>query len=290
VAVGVATSVEVKGRVVVALGLFYCRRVDPLRPLWRRLEPWLQKVRWTHWRAALLAAHIFAVVLVAFPAPLRKLDDTTWDKPSMRSELRNWSSKLQSVGIPATEENLKELVTDVTGSWQSGRKAVIGPFKAYLKLLAIPQNWYMFTGPDRAPQRFALAYTERGQLVRVFELGRSMEKPDLVDPAFLSEHRVRRALFQSSWGGRNGQTFDQICGYLGRRLRHARANIDDVVCQLLVQEVLHPSHLAPASGDGSGSANRAVTVARTLVLHRDGTTADSLTPKPKKRRQKAKKQ
>lgn len=253
--------------------LFYAAPVDPFRPLFARWAPWLLSPRWARLRAAWLLFHVVAVALVAFPAPIRRLDAAIWRKPAVGVELENWTKRLNSVGVRVTKREVRDFATELAARWLGARNTLVAPFKAYLGALGAPQNWYMFTGADRAPQRFALLFSDRnGTLSPVFELGVRLDHPELIDAEFLDEHRVRRALLQTSWS--RAHTFASVCGYFARTLRAERGDVEEVICELRQQNVQHPGHLAES---------REVIVTRTLVVHADGSASDHWAP-PKKRK------
>jgi hypothetical protein len=125
----------------------------------------------------------------------------------------------------------------------------------------------MFTGPDREPQRFVLSFTTATSTTDdvVFELGRPPAHPELIHPDFLDDHRIRRALFQTSWG-RSDETFRQVCRAFDRILRARRPDIDDVMCRLVARRVEHPYR---------PHAERPDRIVRSLVVHADhGTTEE----------------
>jgi hypothetical protein len=246
-------------------------------------------------RAVLIAFHMFAVAAVAFPAPLRKMDEATWQKPSIRSELRNWTERIRGWGFEMDELRLRELVTQVSHGWQSGRNRLVAPLKSYLRALGTSQGWYMFTGPDRAPQRFVVSFTEgRGPVQRIFDFGRSLDRPELVPAGMLTEHRVRRIMFQSGW--RQGQTFEEICSFFAREVRARHHKTNDVICQLIARPVLHPSRpmaagerpTSPAPADERSPMKPGDQLIRTLVSRRDGTWTTELAETPERRKKKRK--
>jgi hypothetical protein len=205
-----------------------------------------------------------------------------WKRPGVQTELRAWSKRLNSVGIPWTPDDLQEKSIAVQAVWSGARKKVVWPFQRYLRLIGAPQGWYMFTGPDREPQRFMLSMTTSSTPATtptptakdededtivvgdtediVFDLGRSLRHPELIHPDFLDDHRVRRALFQSSWG-KTDTTFRLICDGFSRHLRERRDDVDDVICRLIGRKVEHPWRREEA---------RPARVTRKLTLHKDG--------------------
>ncbi len=238
--------------------------MDPFRPLTRLCAPLFAHPRWPQLRALLIGLHLVAVSAVACPAPIRSMNAASWKRPGVQMELRAWTKRLNAVGIPWTTDDLRRHSTTIQETWQGARKNVVWPFQRYLRLIGAPQGWYMFTGPDREPQRFMLSFTSTTTApasstssaspassnnedaiavgddeVVVFDLGRTNHHPELIDPDFLDDHRVRRALFQSSWSKNDG-TFRLICDGFSRHLRARRADVDDVICRLIARSVEHP--------------------------------------------------
>ena len=240
--------------------------MDPFRPLTRFLQPLLQHPRWPGVRAVLIALHLLAVVAVACPAPVRGMNAEAWKRPAVQEELQAWARRATALGHPTTAKEVQDLSWGVQERWLSLRKKVVWPFQAWLKAVNAPQGWYMFTGPDRDPQRFVLSFTTTSSATDelVFELGRPPARPDLIHPDFLDDHRVRRALFQSSWS-RNDNTFRLVCAAFGRKLRARRPDIEDVRCRLVARRVEHPYRPREERPDR---------VVRELILHRDGSTTE----------------
>jgi hypothetical protein len=240
--------------------------VDPFRPLTRWLQPLLEHPRWPTVRALLIAFHLVAVTAVACPAPVRGMNAEAWKRPAVQEELQAWARRATALGYPMTAKEVQDLSWKVQERWLKLRQQVVWPFQKWLKAVNAPQGWYMFTGPDRDPQRFVLSFTttSSAQDELVFELGRPPARPDLIHPDFLDDHRIRRALFQASWS-RNDNTFRLICGAFGRTLRARQPDVDDVRCRLVARRVEHPYRPREERPDR---------VVRELVLHKDGSSTE----------------
>lgn len=261
---------------------------DPFRWLGQRLPPWLTlssspKTRRRRHRLVTLFVllHVAAMVVVACPAPNRRLDTRLWRRQSMQAELAAWTSRLQSLGLAMSKDEVREEATKIANQWFELRRTVVATPKAYLRAIGAPQGWYMFTGPDREPQRFELSYTTTdpgdARVHQVFSLGSDVVEPDLVHPDFVDDHRVRRALFQTSWAS-SDLTFINVCAYFDRHLRNQREHIDDVMCALRARAVEHPSRRGIARPEKE---------VRRLTTHADGSVHETrngrrrlLTPKP----------
>ncbi|HSC89247.1 MAG TPA: hypothetical protein VLC09_18320 [Polyangiaceae bacterium] len=235
----------------------------------------LSHPRWPRLRAALLLAHALAVVVVAFPAPVKRLDDAAWQKPTMQAELSRWTERLHGWGLTWTQDELRERVTSLATAWYEGRRVLVAVPKAYLSALGTTQGWYMFTGADRVPQRFVLSVQKRdGALERVFALGEPSLHPELISDAFLAEHRVGRVLLLTAWSSRP-EALPEACRWFTGQLRE-RSTTGAVVCQLEARAVEHPARVG---------AERPRELARTWVIHPDGREAEQL-DEPRKRRRK----
>lgn|GEM_PF-976811 len=256
--------------------------MDPFRPLLRALAPLFEHPRWLRLRALLIALHLVAVVAVACPAPVRSMPASSWKRAAVQEELQGWSQRLATIGVTRSSADIQAWSMEVQTRWLAVRRELVWPFQKYLRAVGAAQGWYMFTGPDREPQRFVLAFTSvddtgtgddtvvgvktgtrREELV--FELGYELKHPELVLPDFLDDHRIRRALFQASWS-KSESTFNLLCTAFNKRLRTKRTDVDDVVCRLVSRPVEHPARRARARSD---------TVVRELKMHRDGTTHET---------------
>ena len=214
--------------------------MDPLRPLLRLLAPLWAHRFWPRVRLLLILLHLTAVASVACPAPVRAASKKQWDKPSVKVEIRGWHQRLNAIGINITETELRDWAFDASREWSSARNAAVAPFSAYLKKIGAPQGWYMFTAPDRHPQRFALEVVhDDGRVEPIFTLGQSVARPDLVDPSFLGEHRVRRALFQTSWSERP-TLYKDVCAWFARRLEAPLPTLKEARCSQIQLQVEHP--------------------------------------------------
>ena len=235
--------------------------MDPFRFLFRLLGPVFRHPAWPRIRAAFIVWHVFSVLLVAFPSPVRATNKDNWKKPTVQAELEAWTKRLAWVGVHRTPAQLQEWSQNLTDGWVSGRAKVIAPFDKYLRAVNARQAWFMFTGPDREPQRLQITLTTKTkERVPVFEMGRSVSEPELVDPEFLDAYRVRRAVLFAPWG-RGKDTFQLLCRYFNKELRAKRDDVKDVECELLQQRVEHPARRG---------VDRPTKVLRRLIIRSNG--------------------
>ncbi len=213
----------------------------------------------------LIALHVTAVVVVACPAPVKGSDPKVWRRPGVRAEVAAWTKRLRALGFSFSESELSALGQKIAQTWSQHRDTLVAPARAYVRALGTTQGWYMFTAPDRLPQRFSfdvvVAGEAEGVTHKVFELGRAVFDESLVDSDFLDEHRVRRAFFQAAWSDR--PVFREICAWLTQHAAAQRPDVQGGVCRLLEEPVVHPD-------DASAPAPRSTRVVRTLRLDRTG--------------------
>ena len=254
---------------------WYADVVDPFRPVLRALAPLFATSWWPRVRALFVLFHLVAVCAVACPAPVRTFDAKSWARSSVQAELRSWTTRLGQVGVTTTPKELQAFSANVSSQWLVRRRVVVAPFKAWLTRVGAPQGWYMFTGPDREPQRFALSVSSKSSpttFLPVFELGQPVAEPGLVDVAVIDDHRVRRAMFQSSWSN-NDNTLRTICAYFDRDVRARRDDIADVRCALVARPVEHPWRREPVRVDQT---------VRSVVVHADGSRTEQRDDGPAK--------
>lgn len=214
--------------------------MDPLRPLLRLLGPLFRWPGWPRLRALLIVAHVFAVVVVACPAPVRGASKKVWERKGVRAELAAWQHRLGNVGVDVTVDELSDFARGTAERWGKARNVTIAPFITYLRTVGAPQGWYMFTAPDREPQRFVLEVIGGdGHREPVFALGKSVAHPEWISEDFLGEHRVRRALFQAAWSERPG-IFKDVCTWFGREVQLKNPDIKAASCSLDEFQVEHP--------------------------------------------------
>lgn len=212
---------------------------------------------WLRVRFAFLLFHALSMVLVAIPAPTRGTDGTHFRSKTVQAEVAAWASRLGALGIRRSPKVLEEDVIQLSRIWVTARRALLGPSIFYQRAVNARQGWYMFTGPDRQPQRFVLdAKTKSGVDVPIFEFNRKVSAPELVAPNLLESYRIRRMMLFTVWSGRK-ETFAEVCRAFEKRVRARRDDLAEVRCRLMERTSAHPSR---SEGD------RTEREARKLVL------------------------
>jgi hypothetical protein len=114
------------------------------------------KNSWPQIRAALIAFHIVAMLVVAFPAPAPAALDTSLDDPTLIIHLRPWAKLFHT-----DTKSFAKRIFSIGKTWLDARARVITPFESYLDKTGAIQSWHMFSAPNHMPPRFVLEGRQR---------------------------------------------------------------------------------------------------------------------------------
>lgn len=151
---------------------------------------------WPHARALLIAAHIFAVVALAFPAPAGGMNKAAWADPTVQGEFKAWAARLTALGRPTTTEALEEQLWAFAVAYMQQRKAILKPMGPYYRYCGTYQSWRMFIGPHRNPARLYIEVRE-DRAWRPVYIARDPGHRWMADK--LDNERFRAALFRYAW-------------------------------------------------------------------------------------------
>ncbi|MEL6345814.1 MAG: hypothetical protein AAFV53_22075 [Myxococcota bacterium] len=156
----------------------------PLRAIGRQL------------RAVLITAHIFAVFILAFPAPSGGMNRSAWSDPTVQAEFVSWSARLQAMGLESSPESLEETLWSWAQSYMQRRRDLLKPFMPYYRYCGTYQTWRMFIAPHRNPARLHIDIYEDGEWRPVYIARHPQHdwKGELLD-----HERMRSAIFRYAW-------------------------------------------------------------------------------------------
>ena len=147
--------------------------------------------RWPHIRAALVAVHVLAVVLMAFPAPSGGMRRSAWKDPTVQAELHTWADRLGQ-----DREAFEDRLWGVAVGFMDARKTVLKPFQPYYRYVGTTQSWRMFVAPHRFPGRLHIDVREDGAWRTVYVA----RDPELDWLGHKIDHdRMRSAIFRFAW-------------------------------------------------------------------------------------------
>ena len=116
----------------------------------------------------LVALHVVAVTLAAFPSPSAAMNADLWQTPAVQAEFDRWSETLDGWGVNMPPDELESFLWRTASVYDNVRQTVLKPFTPYYKYLGTRQNWPMFTGPDTQPLRIVVEIEEAGRWRTVF--------------------------------------------------------------------------------------------------------------------------
>ncbi len=152
---------------------------------------------WPHVRAALVAAHILAVIVLAIPdAGGVALNRASWKNPTVQAELRGWAERLSSLGIQTDAPRLEQRVYETARSWTETLAAIRRPLRPYVDIVGVRQTWRMFVAPHRHPGRLHVDIQRDGRWESI-QIARSDEHD--WRGAQLDHVRARAMVFRYGW-------------------------------------------------------------------------------------------
>jgi len=154
-------------------------------------RPW-----WPQVRAAFVTFHLLAVGIASVPAPEGGMIRSAWSDPSVVTEFRSWTRRLNNMGIAITQAELEDRLWDFGTQYMSARKVVLAPFTPYYRAAGTRQSWRMFVSAQHHPSRLFIELQEGSEWRLIYEQntpGATWMK------GFLEHDRVRSATFRYSW-------------------------------------------------------------------------------------------
>lgn len=175
-------------------------------------------------RAVAVAAHVFAVLVLATPSTGGLMNRRSWQQPSVQEEFATWGARLGGMSGPELEEVLWSVVT----SYHSARSTLIVPLEPYRTWCGTDQGWQLFAAPERHPARLEVQIDEsrrprtmgraRSSRYRTVYLARS----DGLDwnRDFFDQDRIRTVSYLYTWPHyrRRGLT-RELADYLAPRIQ-----------------------------------------------------------------------
>lgn len=115
-----------------------------------------------HTRAAFVAFHLAAVLLLSFPAPVGGMTEANFALPSTQALFRQVSEGLGAVGVPLSAQRVEELAWRWGRGFMAARAQVLRPFTPYAQWTGARQGWRMFWSVNRRPAVVVVEVEEGG--------------------------------------------------------------------------------------------------------------------------------
>lgn len=222
---------------------------------------------WSHLRALLIAAHIFAVLALAFPAPAGGMNKAAWADPTVQGEFRAWAGRLTALGRPTTSEELEAYLWDFAVAYMKQRKAILKPMMPYYRYCGTYQSWRMFIAPHRNPARLHIEVRQDQQWQSVY-IARDPDHRWMADT--LDNERFRAALFRYAWKQYRG-TYRQFGEWIARKLAEDFPEADRARLHWYRYHIISPERIR--SGEShEGKFQQELTFS--LARYRNRTEAD----------------
>ena len=193
---------------------------------------------WPQARAALVAGHVLAVVLLGLPSG-GVTSEAQWRSKNVKSDFAGWADALRAVGVDVSEDELAERTRRVAERYVRVRAAVASPFEIYPKVTGARQGWAMFASPQRHPAELHVDILEGKRWRPVFR-SRSREHRWLATQ--LDHHRVRK-LTGRFGRGFDRRVYDDLARYLSRRAFEDFADARRVRVRLYAWDALPPEEV-----------------------------------------------
>lgn len=119
--------------------------------------------RWDHVRAAFVAFHLGAVLVLSFPAPVGGMTRANFEAPASQALFRQLSAALGGVGLARSPAQVEALAWTWGTRFMAARNAAAAPFTPYAQAVGARQGWRMFWSVNRRPARLVVEVEEAGQ-------------------------------------------------------------------------------------------------------------------------------
>lgn len=167
--------------------------------------------RWPQLRALLILAHLLAITLMALPAPVGGMNRSAWSDPTVQSEIRAWSERLDRLGLEQEPEELEESLWQLARRAMRLRSTILRPLRPYYRLCGTTQSWRMFVAPHRFPARLQIRVEEAEGWRVIYEARSPIHTWNRRQ---LDNDRMRAALFRYGWRHYR-RTWRQFATWLG---------------------------------------------------------------------------
>lgn len=151
---------------------------------------------WPQIRAALVGAHVLAVLAMATPSPSAGLRRSAWKDPTVQAEFAAWNDRFHALGLDWSEEEMEDRLWDFAVGWDKARGAILTPIAPYGRYLGASQAWRMFVAPHRYPTRLHIELERDGAWESLY-IERSAAhawRREVFD-----NDRMRSAIFRFGW-------------------------------------------------------------------------------------------
>lgn len=162
-----------------------------------------------HARAILVALHLLAVGIMAFPSPSRVTPAQLTGREAQRV-LADWRDGMSALGVSVSRAESEAWVLGFANSFMDARQVLLRPFRPYYALAGTGQSWKMFGMLNQSPGRVLIELNIDGAWLPVYRA----RDPELTwNARQLDSERFRAMLNDASWG-RNKKGYIRFVNWL----------------------------------------------------------------------------
>lgn len=165
---------------------------------------------WARARAALIAYHVAAIVMLSFPGSAKLGDKQRWKERRTQAQLALWGKRLRGWGIDIDDAAFEQKLWGAAQIYLRTRALLTTPFAPYAHVA--PQGWGMFKAPPLDPSQMAVDVQAEGGAFRTVHLTGSSEHAYLSET--LGNNRFRKQIGRT---GRDPRLFANIAKWLARQ-------------------------------------------------------------------------
>jgi len=191
---------------------------------------------WPQIRAGLIAVVLLIQFLDAVPLP--ELKESNLKQPLAQDELDRWTEVVNDLGLDWSREELTARALAVGGVAVSFRKAVMAPWKPFLRFTGTGQSWGLFAYPDPYAGRLIIRSRDaKGDWTEHF---RAPAEGDDWLVARMLFRRVRGVYDDAGDRARPGKAHDRFVNWVAREIFLREPEAQSVEVRFDVTEVLTP--------------------------------------------------
>jgi hypothetical protein len=168
---------------------------------------------------------VAAIVVSAIPSPEGGLSRSNWNDPTVKAEMKAWSSVFGMEPEPFTDR-----LYQVAVGYQQALDVVLWPAVRWERLTGTGQSWKMFVAAHRYPSRFRIEARDGADVWTLLFEERNHDAAWMATP--LGVERLRASIFRWSWPqyAKHGR---RACATLALRAFAEDASRTEVRCRFL---------------------------------------------------------
>jgi hypothetical protein len=186
-------------------------------------------------RAALLAFHVLAVIVLSLPGA-QVARSARWNSRLMQKDVADWAAELGKLGIHVTPSDLQQRLFTLASGYVAIRNELVAPFDLYARVTGARQGWAMFASPQRRPAELHVD----GLTAQGF---RPLYRPHDPNAAFMADYFLHNRMrkFQGRFArAMRGQFYEDFTKFVAKRAFERFPEVSQVRIALYGYATLSP--------------------------------------------------